>query len=198
MNEDQLILAIRERAVDPTRRTDSAERGAPDLAAAATDEQVARAEQALGCTLHPFHRRLLEEIGNGGFGPGDGLIGLPGGRTDDEGRSVVELRHQLFADAEGAGVPFQVVPLCDWGDGVWSCVDEDKGTVLTLDESGLFDTGTTLENWMKAWVLEENIWEKMFLFEERTAINPFTKKPMSLRAITQTLGTQYAGRTRRE
>jgi hypothetical protein len=102
-----------------------------------------------------FHRRLLAEIGNCGFGPSDDLLGLPGGRPDADGRSVVELRHQLFADDEGSRVPSQVVPLCDWSGEVWSCVDEDTGNVLTLDESGLFDTGVSLEDWMKDWVLVE-------------------------------------------
>lgn len=175
MDEDALILAIQARAEDPANRTDWANRWPSELAPTATSDLINHAERALHCTLHPLHRRLLQEVGNGGFGPGGGLIGLPGGRVDDDGRSVIELRQQLFADKEGDGVPVQIVPLCDWGCGAWSCLDEETGAVLTLDEYGIVDTGLSLHAWMTAWVSGVDLVEKLFTFEERSGINPFTK-----------------------
>jgi hypothetical protein len=104
---------------------------------------------------------------------------------------VIELRQQLFADENGAGVPAQVVPLCDWGDGAWSCLDEDTGAVLTLDEDGLIDTGLSLRAWMTDWVAGVRLGEKLFTFEERSVINPFTKKPMTVRFRSRAVGTPY-------
>jgi hypothetical protein len=195
MDENSLISAVAKRATDPTTRTEWVDRGVPELAPPATPEQVAQAERALNCRLHPLHRRLLQEVGNGGFGPGDGLIGLPGGRVDHDGRSVVELREQLLADDIGAGVLVQVVPLCDWGDGVWSFLDEETGHVLMLDEGGLTDTGLSLQSWMSDWVDGVPLAEKLFTFEERSGINPFTKKPMTARLRSRPVGTPYRGRT---
>lgn len=195
MEEDPLISAVAKRAADPITRTDYADRGVPELAPPATPEQVALAERVLNCRLHSFHRRLLQEVGNGGFGPADGLIGLPGGRVDTDGRSVVELREQLFADPSGDSVPVQVVPLCDWGDGAWSCVDEDTGHVLMLDEHGLTDTGMSLQDWINNWVNGISLAEKLFTFEERSGINPFTKRPITARFRSRPIGTLYRGRT---
>jgi hypothetical protein len=41
---------------------------------------------------------LLTEVGNGGFGPGYGLVGLPGGISDVDGRSLVELSRMLLLE----------------------------------------------------------------------------------------------------
>jgi hypothetical protein len=194
MDEDALILAVRARAEDPANRTDWADRWPSELAPTATPDQIIQAERVLQCTLHSLHRRLLHEVGNGGFGPGGGLIGLPGGHVDDDGRSVIELRQQLFADEEGKGVLAQVVPLCDWGCGAWSCLDEDTGAVLTLDEYGLVDTGMSLHEWMTAWVSGVDLAEKLFTTEERSGFNPFTRKPMTARLRSRPIGTPYIGR----
>jgi len=195
MEETSLISAVAKRAANPMTRTDWADRGVPEMAPPATPEQLGQTERVLKCRLHPLHRRLLQEVGNGGFGPADGLIGLPGGRVDHDGRSVVELREQLFADQTGGGVPVQVVPLCDWGDGAWSCIDEDTGHVLMLDEAGLTDTGMSLHDWMSDWANGVSLAEKLFTFEERSGINPFTKRPMTARLRSRPIGTPYLGRT---
>jgi hypothetical protein len=56
----------------------------------------------MGCHFYPLHERLFKEVGNGGFGPGDGLIGIPGGSLDVEERSIIELRRRLFFEHEKA------------------------------------------------------------------------------------------------
>lgn len=191
MNEDELICAVRRRAEDPRTRTDYADRGCPDLAPPALAQDVDIAESNLGFPLHPLHRRLLTEVGNGGFGPGDGLIGLPGGRLDGDGRSLVELRAVLWTNAVTAGLPPHVLALCDWGDAIWSCMDEQTGHVLTLDEGGLTDTGQNLHDWLAAWVTGTSLFSEMFTFKERMIINPFTKQPMTVRTPARALGEPY-------
>jgi len=189
MDDDSFIVdRVRKRAVNPTTRTDWAARAVPELAPRASAREVADAERALGCTLHRLHRRLLEEVGNGGFGPGDGLIGLPGGRTDDEGRSVVELRGALF----GVDVLEHVVPLWDWGDGTWACLDEKVGRVLIVDENGVTDTGLELSTCLAQWAAGVELSEKLFTFEERSGINPFTKAPTTLRLRSRAIGKPYS------
>jgi hypothetical protein len=94
MNEAHLIRAILDRIPNPATRTDYQDIGPP-----ATSAVIEASERAIGCALHPLHRRLLQEVGNGGFGPGDGLIGLPGGTLDGNGRPIIELREVLWLDA---------------------------------------------------------------------------------------------------
>jgi hypothetical protein len=192
MDNDSLINAVRMRAANPLTRTDWAARAPTQLATGATQQQIAEGERALGCTLHHLHRRLLQDVGNGGFGPGDGLIGLPGGRVDDEGRSVLELRQSLFADPAGAGIPACVVPLWDWGDGAWACLDEETGNVLIVDERRITDTEVSLSACMSDWVAGAELVEKLFTFEERSGINPFTRKPMTARLRSHPVGKPYA------
>ena len=128
MAKDHLITAIRKRAEDRSKRTDCVDIECPELGALASPEVVLEAQRAMGCILHPLHRRLFEEVANGGFGPGYGLIGLPGGILDSEGRSLVELREILWIDSE-TPMPHPVVPLCDWGCGIWSCLDSETGAM---------------------------------------------------------------------
>jgi hypothetical protein len=191
MNDDDLIHSVRLRAENPMTRTDYAGRGCPELAPPASPQVVVEAEYALGFPLHPFYERLLTEVANGGFGPGDGLIGVPGGRLDDDGRSLVELRDILWSGPETAGLPACVIPLCDWGDAIWSCLDTRTGHVLTLDESGLTDTEQNLCSWFCDWILGISLFGKMFAFEERATINPFTRQLITMRTPKRALGIPY-------
>ncbi len=191
MSQDEIIHAVKQRAMDVTMRTDYADRDCPELALPATPYAITQAESVLGFPLHPLHRRLLTDVGNGGFGPGDGLIGLPGGRLDDDGRSLVELRHVLWSGPKRAGLPEKVLALCDWGDSIWSCIDEKTGAVLTLDESGLTETPWCLHTWLIEWVRGEKLFGKMFVFHERTITNPFTKQLMMVRTPAGAIGAPF-------
>jgi hypothetical protein len=188
--EDQLIAEVRNRAQDPTTRTDYHSQRHRELPPPATREAIGTAEARIGFALHPLHRRLLEEVGDGSFGPGDGIIGLGDGGVDAHGRSLVELRDVLWLD-EDTPLPAAIVPLCDWGDAIWSCVDSRTGHVLTLDESGLTDTGQTLHSWLGDWVSGVSLFGKMFTFEDSTMTNPFTKQLITVRRPVRALGSPY-------
>ncbi|GHO49652.1 SMI1/KNR4 family protein [Ktedonospora formicarum] len=51
----------------------------PSIFPPATEEQVQETERQLGFPLPPLLRLLYTEIANGGFGPGEGIVGTPGG-----------------------------------------------------------------------------------------------------------------------
>ncbi|GMV20030.1 MAG: hypothetical protein AMXMBFR56_82540 [Polyangiaceae bacterium] len=70
MDDEQLIALVRARAVNRKTRTDYADRGCPELAPRATEEEVAAAEKAMGVRLHNLHRRLLMEVRKRGFWSG--------------------------------------------------------------------------------------------------------------------------------
>jgi hypothetical protein len=85
-----LIERIKERVVDPTRATDGAGTSKAVVAATATAAQCDAAEAALGFALPPLLRRLYVEVGNGDFGPGYGLIGVPTEETAARRQRFIE------------------------------------------------------------------------------------------------------------
>jgi hypothetical protein len=85
-----LIERINERIGHPARVTDGADVIEPTIAAPPRDSEVDAAEAALGFRIPPLLRRLYLEVGNGGFGPGYGLIGVPTEETAARRQQLVE------------------------------------------------------------------------------------------------------------
>ena len=88
--------------------------------------KIADDEKRLGFTLPPLMKRIYIEIGNGGFGPGYGLIGLTNGAPDDTGKIAPEIYNQLrSADRDDPNWkwPHGLLPICHWGCAILSCVD---------------------------------------------------------------------------
>jgi hypothetical protein len=128
--EQDIIARVRARASRPTRVHDMA-RGmspTPRIHPACSQEQIAAAEVALGFALPVLYKRILLEIGNGGFGPGYGLIGATGGYSDFGDGNLPEIyaRSHSPIEAERGNFPLlpeRVVPVCNWGCAIYSCLD---------------------------------------------------------------------------
>lgn len=91
----------------------------PPLKPPTSVEAVEAAEHVLGYPLPSLLRRLYMQVGNGGFGPGYGIIGLLEGDEARHPRS--ELRHRRWTTACPAGTA--LFPLCTWGCAIYSFVD---------------------------------------------------------------------------
>ena len=192
MNEDQLIAAIRQRASNPATRTDFADRGHRELGLPASADAIEAAEREMGCHFHQLQGRLFKEVGNGGFGPGDGLIGIPGGSLDVYKRSVIELRQDLFPDHEKLQMP-SVVPLCDWGCGIWSSVDCETGAILSMSEFGLRDLEQGLHSWFEDWISGVNLWDRMVVAGEIRIKHPRTRQWVVTQTVTGMRGKIWSG-----
>src|SRR5262249_29429302 len=84
--------------------------------------RLAHAESALGRPLPPVLRDAYLLVANGGFGPGYGLLPLWPTVTLHH----VDLYHALSStDPEDQAWrwPEELVPFCDWGCAIRSCVD---------------------------------------------------------------------------
>jgi hypothetical protein len=87
----------------------------------ATAAMIAAAEEELGFRLPRLLRALYRFVGNGGFGPGYGLIGVPGTEPYDSGEeSVVDLydretRVNRDAARRADRWPKKLLPICDYG-----------------------------------------------------------------------------------
>jgi len=91
----------------------------PPLGPPASMDAVVAAERCLGHPLPPLLRRLYLEIGNGGFGPGYGILGL---REGNFGRTP---RSGFQGSAWDAFLPADkcLFLLCTWGCAIYSFVD---------------------------------------------------------------------------
>ena len=128
-------------------------------------------------------RRIYAEVADGGFGPGYGLFPVQHARSEPgQDESLVQVRDKLAIDGRW---PSQLVPLCDWGCAIWSCLDcrTDDGPIVTLSgEDPLANTGHDLRSWLRAWLAGTDLFDEMFEPGPTTmGINPFTKKPLEMK-----------------
>jgi hypothetical protein len=172
---DRLVQQLRERAHDPERATDegldiSDAKGQPVAYVAyptATPEEVAAAEQHLGFPLPGLLRRLYLEVGNGGFGPGYGLLSLRTAALRAE--TLVEVYDALQEQWEAW--PPRLVPVADWGCGIYSCLDcsQEEAPVIVLGgdafpedlQANLFPHRPSLLNWLQAWIAGTDLWSEL-------------------------------------
>jgi hypothetical protein len=137
---------------------------------------------------------LLTEVGNGGFGPGYGLIGLPGGAPGVDGHFLVEFSRLLLLEPGASSLPGPIVVLWDWGCGVWACIDCETGAVLTIAEDGLKDSGQTICAWFEDWVSGVTLWRRVFAMRQQLVQDPATKQPRWDEFASGTLGVPYVRR----
>jgi hypothetical protein len=174
--EDSLQL-IRQRAENSATRTDWRPAKDANPSPPATSEQIEAAEESLDFALPAFLKRCYATIGNGGFGPGVGLIGVPGGATDAHGSSIVDLYDTFSAsnpDDEAWQWPDRVVPICHWSGAIYSCVDcsAPEGAVVCIDLSeyrpghdlkrAMTPQSPSIEAWLRAWAEGVDLWQEMF------------------------------------
>ena len=87
---------------------------APKLA---TIQDVNRAEASLGFRLQEVLRRICLEVGNGGFGPACPPI-------LDVASAAAEYHNSLRDHARSHPEwPPRLLPICDWGCNIYSCLD---------------------------------------------------------------------------
>jgi hypothetical protein len=174
MVPDPLIAAVIARVPSPPY---------PPLAPA----QVAAAEARLGVPLPPLLRDLYRHVGDGGFGPGHGLLRLADGE-DSVVRHYTDLRE--YDPGGGWAWPPARLPFCHWGCNQFSCVGaaappypvwsfEYAGEGPAASSFALARDG--LAGWLGDWLAGACAFEPVFEpapERDRTIPNPFTGQPM--------------------
>ncbi len=128
----------------------------------ATQAEVERAEAVLGLPLPAPLRDLYLWVGNGGFGPANGLLGLNGGATDDLGKTALAT-YEVFMEPDpdvppGSGPWWrsECLPVCYWGCIVYTAVDcrTPDARVVGFDEGAWVDDGRSLAEWLGDWLAD--------------------------------------------
>ncbi|NYH53999.1 hypothetical protein HNR06_003588 [Nocardiopsis arvandica] len=126
----------------------------------ASEDAVRECEELLGRPMPPLLRRCYLELGDGGFGPGYGLLPL---RKQENGASVIgALEQQAELPGELQSMAEPLLSLCDWGCGIESLVDcgDPSGGMWAIDPNTMTedDPGTmllpqelTFTEWMRRW-----------------------------------------------
>lgn len=151
-DRDNLIAVLREHALSTCSET---------LKPVTTETACNAASEALGFKLPEFLVRCYTEIGNGGFGPAYGLIGIdPDGHTSSFGDLVTTYR--IFTEPDPEEISKgpdddwreKVLPFCDWGCLIFSCVScrfRDY-PVVTVDNGVVYPMHFTIENYFARWM----------------------------------------------
>ena len=187
----ELVALLRQRAKVPETRT-SVRSTSVRLGVPATEEEILAAESAIGARLHPVLRRMYADIGNGGFGPGYGLLRLNRKAPNEFPRSLLE----TYADFQRGGVAKRILPLWEWGDSIWSCLDTGSpdARIVTHDSVvGPTETRFTLQSWLEAWGSGLDLWKEIYEDVDAVIMNPFTKKPVTTKVRGTAKGRPWPG-----
>jgi hypothetical protein len=169
----EVLDLLRNRAENEQTRTDLA--FLQPLPGQATEADIAAAEAFLGFRVPLPVSDVYMSVANGGFGPGYGLVGIGGGsRGFARGtfRGRCEETYRVLRSWTDFDWPERLLPLCDWGCGIYSCVDcsSTVGQILRFYSDAIGDglpTPFTTEapdfrSWLVDWLDGVNLWEKPF------------------------------------
>lgn len=141
------------------------------------EEIIAEAEQNLGFRLPTTLRRIYAEVGNGGFGPAYGLLGLRGGAINEAKHDVVQLyeayRRENPKDRHWHW-PKGLLPAGHLGCGMYCCVDATNpaGPVTWFEPNAHADgtewddsfvlLASSTDEWLLAWLDGNDLLDKLF------------------------------------
>ena len=124
---DFLIAQLKIRISDPKRFVDMSFLGYGQhySFAPVSPAELQDAQEKLGFQLPEFLRQLYAQVGNGGFGPGYGLLALNDKGAKNYHSNLVDWYLQSTTKAPPGYPPWPrfFVTICDWGDGITSLLN---------------------------------------------------------------------------
>lgn len=151
-----------------------------EISPRAAREDIAEAEQTLGFPIPELLRACYLDVGNGGFGPGWGVIGVRGGYESDYG-TLAGTHAQLKGDREleQRTWPSALLPFCDWGANIFTCVSclESTHPIVVFEDFELSPQDYELDRFFEMWIEGVDLPSLGTVTEQVEFINPFTRKP---------------------
>ncbi|MBN1911506.1 MAG: SMI1/KNR4 family protein [Pirellulales bacterium] len=174
--EQQLIEQLQQRNANRATATDG--RIHPQKAAPRVSKKhLQSVEKALGFDLPELVRALYLNVGNGGFGPEYGIVGTKGGVKLD-GHTLETCYHYMLQLENENPIwrwPKHLLPLANYGCGMWSCIDctQERLPMFLWDPNNLdtgdtvaeerrnwyhsfWDLGVTMKTWLSNWLAEKD------------------------------------------
>jgi len=135
----------------------------------ASPEEISKAEELIGFELPPLLKSLYCAIGNGGFGPGYGLLPLfTPPRRHGRGEGAIDL-YLLFREGdlveEGFSWAPMLIPILDWGSAVRSCVDCSNPDLPIMRDSPKLEghpicEAESMQEWLTDWLDGKDLFSK--------------------------------------
>jgi hypothetical protein len=132
----------------------------------ASPRELGELERLTGLDLPQFLREVYLSVANGCFGPAYGLMPLTRHPLDEREETILEVyRSFLLPDTEDPAWawPKSLLPICDWGCAIRSCVDcsSGEGAVIRFDpnghgpgarwESAFEEESPSIRSWLMSW-----------------------------------------------
>ena len=174
-SEMDLIERLKERNADRQRATDGYLHPRKPIPPA-TSKELQAAERALGFRVPELLRAIYLKVGKGGFGPQYGIVGTKGGFELDECSLESCYQDMLQLEKENSvwRWPKRLLPVANYGCGMWSCVDcEYKRLPMFLWDpndldseldgadarlnwgSAFWDQSQSLRTWLQGWLADK-------------------------------------------
>jgi hypothetical protein len=158
---------LRARAADPARATDDAARVPAQSFPPLGEQAIALAESRIGCRLPAALRNLYLNVGNGGFGPAYGLLGLIGGAKNEDGLDALDAYEQFRQPDSGDPQwrwPTALLPVGHLGCAMFACVDcsSSDGALIWFEpnphergepwDDAFVPLNISIESWLARWL----------------------------------------------
>jgi SMI1/KNR4 family protein SUKH-1 len=155
VTDEEILEAIRHR-VSQGHPADS--RHNEPLPAPASEEDVRRAEAAIGYPLPPLLRRIYLELADGGIGPFSGIEGVTEG-NDPLGLQTDWPEGPPDDPDQPPAPPRGVVFFCDFGCNMWALLDcrHPQGQMWWWDQGDRYKLHVTLPEWFAAWLAGQRL-----------------------------------------
>ena len=182
----QVISRVRDYVVRNLER-----RPWPEVALPSTVQNIVSVELQIGFSIPELLRDIYLSVGNGGFGPGNGnnlddgiIIGIGGGSKTRY--TVEEMYLSLMKEQLNNPLwlwPSHLLPFCDWGCGIFSCLDCSKidNPVIVFDSDYyirnqphspvLLYHKPSFEIWLVDWTNEIDLGREMALLKRPPIID---------------------------
>ncbi|MGV9561915.1 SMI1/KNR4 family protein [Streptomyces sp. NPDC003480] len=154
------IEQLLDRVADQARNTRPW--GWPSLPEPVEKAALTRAEEALGFSLPQLLAELYLRIGDGGFGPGYGLLPLLDSPPSSEPAAVPQYLANRESGRKDPEWPWPegILPISHWGCGMYACVDcrTPHGTVLLYEpnadeaDHAWYVDAPALTEWLQVWL----------------------------------------------
>lgn len=144
-----------------------AQDGHPQAYAALAGPVLEAVEAKLGYPLPPALKAVYAQVGNGGFGPAYGLLGLEGGAVQEDAKNALQM-YAMFRQEDPCDPlwrwPDGLLPLVHLGCAMFLCVDctDEKGRITWFEpnphvdgepwDDSMFPSDVTFEQMMEAWM----------------------------------------------